>query len=78
TGKLRGDLNELREAAVQSGFIDLPLRGEHVGALSALSGSGLKTSSFDLMIAAQAEVEPMRLISSGTRLAGRSALMLRS
>jgi hypothetical protein len=29
------------------------------------------------MIAAQAEVEPLRLISSDTRLAGRTALFLR-
>jgi PIN domain nuclease of toxin-antitoxin system len=76
-GRLDADLKELREAAVQSGFVELPLRGEHVGALSALPDSGLKASSFDLMIAAQAEVEPLRLISSNTRVAGRSALFLR-
>jgi PIN domain nuclease of toxin-antitoxin system len=77
-GGLKADLKELREAAVQSGFIELPLRGEHVGALSALSGSGLQSSSFALMIAAQAETEPMRLISSDTRIMGRSALFLRA
>jgi PIN domain nuclease of toxin-antitoxin system len=73
-GLLRADLKELREAAVESGFIELPLRGEHVGALS---GSELKTASFQRMIAAQAETEPMRLVSSDMRLAGRSALFLR-
>jgi PIN domain nuclease of toxin-antitoxin system len=77
SGNLNADLPELREAAVQSGFVELPLRGEHVGALSMLSGSGLKATSFELMIAAQAEVEPLRLISSDTRLAGRTALFLR-
>ncbi|MDR2605334.1 MAG: PIN domain-containing protein [Desulfovibrio sp.] len=77
SGNLKADLQELREAAAQSGFVELPLRGEHVGALPMLSGSGLKASSFDLMIAAQAEVEPLRLICSGTQLAGRTALLLR-
>jgi PIN domain nuclease of toxin-antitoxin system len=80
SGSLKADLKELREAAVESGFVELPLRGEHAGALSALSalsGSELKASSFQRMIAAQAESEPMRLISSDMRLAGRSALFLR-
>ncbi|MDR2124981.1 MAG: PIN domain-containing protein [Desulfovibrio sp.] len=77
SGRLKADLKALREAAAESGFAELPLRGEHVGALSALSGSGLKASSFDLMIAAQAEVEPLRLISSDLRLASRSVLFLR-
>jgi hypothetical protein len=54
------------------------LRGEHVGALSALSDSGLNVSSFECMITAQAETEPMRLVSSDMRLAGRSALFLRA
>jgi PIN domain nuclease of toxin-antitoxin system len=79
SGTLRADLKELREAAVESGFLELPLRGEHVGSLPALSGSGigLNASSFALMIAAQAEVEPLRLISCGSRLAGRAPIMLR-
>jgi PIN domain nuclease of toxin-antitoxin system len=74
SGNLQADLKELREAAQESGFIELPLRGEHV---CALSGSGLQISSFECMITAQAEVEPMRLVSSDMRLAGRSALFLR-
>jgi PIN domain nuclease of toxin-antitoxin system len=77
SGNLDADLKELREAAVESGFAELPLRGEHVGALSSLSDSGLNTSSFDLMIAAQAETEPLRLISSDIRLAGRASVLLR-
>ncbi|MDR1684826.1 MAG: type II toxin-antitoxin system VapC family toxin [Desulfovibrio sp.] len=77
-GKLEADLKELREAVEESGFIELPLRGEHVSALSALGGSGLKAASFDLMITAQAEAEPLRLVSSDTRLMGRSALFLRA
>jgi PIN domain nuclease of toxin-antitoxin system len=75
---LQTDLKELREAAAESGFVELPLRGEHVGALSTLSGSGLQTSSFELMLAAQAEAEPMRLVSSDMRLAAQSALFLRA
>jgi PIN domain nuclease of toxin-antitoxin system len=78
SGSLKADLRELREAAAQSGFVELPLRGEHVCALPVPAGPGLKASSFDLMIAAQAESEPLRLISSGTRHAGRTALFLRA
>jgi PIN domain nuclease of toxin-antitoxin system len=76
-GRLRADLNELREAFAQSGFIELPLRGEHIGALAGLPASGPKTPSFDLVLAAQAEAEPLRLISSDTRFAVRSSLFLR-
>jgi PIN domain nuclease of toxin-antitoxin system len=77
-GRLCADLNELREAAVQSGFIELPLRGGHVGALSSMSDSGPHITSFDRMIAAQAESEPLRLISSTPRPAVRSSLYLRA
>jgi PIN domain nuclease of toxin-antitoxin system len=77
-GLLRADLKELREAAVESGFVELPLRGEHVDAAAALSGVGPHVSSFARMIAAQAESEPLRLIGSDMRLAGRSALFLRA
>jgi PIN domain nuclease of toxin-antitoxin system len=77
-GGLDADLKELREAAFESGFVELPLRGEHVGALGALSDAELKAASFALMIVAQAEVEPLRLISADLRLAGRSALFLRT
>jgi PIN domain nuclease of toxin-antitoxin system len=77
-GALRADLKELREAAAASGFGELPLRGEHVVALPSLSDSGLDIASFDRMIAVQAEIEPLRLVSGDTRLAGRSALFLRT
>jgi PIN domain nuclease of toxin-antitoxin system len=77
-GLLRADLKELREAAVESGFAELPLRGEHVVASATLSGAGSHVASFARMIAAQAENEPLRLISSDMRLAGRSALFLRA
>jgi PIN domain nuclease of toxin-antitoxin system len=77
-GTLHADLKELRAAAVESGFVELPLRGEHVGALAGVSGAGLHVSSFALMIAAQAESEPLRLVSADTRLAGRPSLFLRA
>jgi PIN domain nuclease of toxin-antitoxin system len=76
SGRLKADLAELREASEQSGFIELPLRGEHIGALAGLPASGPKTSSFDLVLAAQAEAEPLRLISSSMRPAVRSSLFL--
>ncbi|MDR1946372.1 MAG: PIN domain-containing protein [Desulfovibrio sp.] len=76
-GRLKADLAELREASAASGFIELPLRGEHIGALAGLAASGAKAPSFDLVLAAQAEVEPLRLISSDTRFAVRSSLFLR-
>jgi PIN domain nuclease of toxin-antitoxin system len=78
SGNLQADLNELREAAVESGFVDLPLIGAHVGALSSVADSGLNITSFDRMIAAQAENEPLRLISADARLAGRFSLFVRA
>jgi PIN domain nuclease of toxin-antitoxin system len=77
-GLLPASLKELREAAAESGFAELPLRGEHVGALSSVADSGLHITSFDRMITAQAESEPLRLISADARLAGRSSLFLRA
>jgi PIN domain nuclease of toxin-antitoxin system len=77
-GLLQAELGELRDAAVESGFVELPLRGEHVGALPAVSDSGLNIASFDRMVAAQAESEPLRLISSDTRLVGRFSLFVRA
>ncbi|MDR2670037.1 MAG: PIN domain-containing protein [Desulfovibrio sp.] len=80
SGNLEADLDELREAAAQSGFLELPLHGRHVRALAGPAdsfGAGLKTSSFALMIAAQAEAEPMHLVSSGTTPSGRAAVVLR-
>ncbi|MDR1686060.1 MAG: PIN domain-containing protein [Desulfovibrio sp.] len=77
-GLLQADLKELRAAAVESGFVELPLRGEHIGGLSAASGTGLDITSFDRMIAAQAEIEPLRLISADPRLAGRFSLFVRA
>jgi PIN domain nuclease of toxin-antitoxin system len=78
SGNLQADLNELREAAVESGFVELPLLGGHVGALSSVADSGLNVTSFDRMLAAQAENEPLRLISADTRLAGRFSLFVRA
>ncbi|MDR1685510.1 MAG: PIN domain-containing protein [Desulfovibrio sp.] len=77
TGRLQADLKELREAAAQSGFIELPLRGAHVVALAGLASPGLNAASFALMLAAQAEAEPLRLISSVPQPAVRSSLYLR-
>jgi PIN domain nuclease of toxin-antitoxin system len=76
-GNLRAELNELREAAVQSGFAELPLRGEHVGALAGLPSCELHITSFDRMLAAQAEAEPLRLISTNRKLAGYTSMLVR-
>jgi PIN domain nuclease of toxin-antitoxin system len=77
SGCLQADLNELREASAQSGFFELPLHGGHVRALAGLSSCDLHITSFDRMLAAQADAEPLRLISANRKLAGYTSILVR-
>jgi PIN domain nuclease of toxin-antitoxin system len=77
SGSLQADLDELREASVQSGFYELPLYGGHVRALAGLPSCELHITSFDRMLAAQAEAEPLRLISANRKLAGYTSMLVR-
>ncbi|MDR1110487.1 MAG: type II toxin-antitoxin system VapC family toxin [Deltaproteobacteria bacterium] len=60
-GKLDADLTELRTAAWESGFMELPLLGWHAAVLASLPRH--HNDPFDNMLVAQALAEPMRLIT---------------
>lgn len=66
-GKLAVDAAELRELALESGYLELPVWGPH-----ALQVSGLPwhhRDPFDRMLVAQAAAEPMRLLTADETLA---------
>lgn len=61
-GKLDLDVDELRRAALQSGFTELPVLATHVQALLSLPPH--HRDPFDRMLVAQARAEPMRLLTA--------------
>ena len=58
-GKLEVDLLEIRQAAEQSGFIEVPITSEHAIAILGLANH--HKDPFDRLIVATAITEPMRL-----------------
>mgnify|MGYP002540481243 CR=1 FL=1 len=60
-GKLDAHLSDLRSAASESGFLELPLLGSHAETLVNLPR--YHNDPFDHMLIAQAMSEPMRFIS---------------
>ena len=60
-GRLDADVPELRAIALESGFLELPLRGTHTELLTALPRE--HNDPFDHMLVAQAMAEPMQLIT---------------
>lgn len=65
-GKLQADAAEIREAAIDSGFLELPVQGQH-----ALHVGGLPwhhRDPFDRLLVAQAAAEPMRLLTADEQL----------
>ena len=73
-GKIDADVKELRIAAEQSGFQELPLLGTHAERLSSLPR--YHNDPFDHMIVAQAMVEPMQLISGDKILKKYTSLVV--
>lgn len=67
-GKIDVDVAEVRQAARASGFLELPVLGAHTEQLVALPL--LHKDPFDRMLVAQANAEPMRLLTSDGLLAG--------
>lgn len=67
-GKIDVDVAEVRQAARASGFLELPVLGAHTEQLVALPV--LHKDPFDRMLVAQANAEPMRLLTSDGLLAG--------
>lgn len=66
-GKLDADLAEIRQAAEQSGFIEVPISGEH--ALATLKLDNHHKDPFDRLIVATAITEPMRLLTADSLVA---------
>lgn len=65
-GKLLADAAEIREAAIDSGFLELPVLGQH-----ALHVGGLPwhhRDPFDRLLVSQAAAEPMRLLTADEQL----------
>ncbi|MBP7970323.1 MAG: type II toxin-antitoxin system VapC family toxin [Aquaspirillum sp.] len=61
-GKLEVDLLEIRQAAEQSGFMEVPISSEHAIAILGLANH--HKDPFDRLIVATAITEPMRLITA--------------
>lgn len=74
-GKLDADLKELRWAANESGFNELPIRGAHTEYLLKLPP--IHKDPFDRMMVAQAMAEPMRFLTADDKLEGYSELVWR-
>ena len=72
-GKIDVDLNMLRTASAESGFIDLPILGAHTQTL--LNLPMLHRDPFDRMLVAQAISEPMRLLTNDSALSEYSSLI---
>ena len=72
-GKIDVDLDMLRTATAESGFIDLPVLGAHTQALLTLPM--LHRDPFGRMLVAQAISEPMRLITNDNNLRAYSNLV---
>ena len=74
-GKINADVRELRAAASQSGFLELPLLGVHAEMLTSLPRH--HNDPFDHMLVAQAMAEPMRLITGDSVLEKYTTLVMR-
>lgn len=66
-GKLDVDVGEVRRNAVASGFIELPVLGQHVEALTGLPDH--HRDPFDRLLVAQSASEPMRLLTADEAVA---------
>ena len=74
-GKLEARLPELRAAARDGGFLELPLLGSHAEVLATLPR--YHNDPFDHMLVAQCMAEPMRLISGDAALSQYTPLVVR-
>jgi len=66
-GKLAMDVALVRKAALDTGFLELPVLGGHTEALVRLPP--IHKDPFDRLLVAQAMTEPMRLLTSDRVLA---------
>lgn len=73
-GKLKVDLDEIREYCLESGFIELPITSEHAIAVKDLEHH--HKDPFDRLIAATAISEPMKLMTADPQLARYTSLAI--
>jgi len=73
-GRLNADLQMLRSASQESGFLELPLLGAHTDILATLPN--YHNDPFDHMLVAQAIAEPMRLITGDGILSKYTPLVM--
>lgn len=66
-GKLDANVAEVRRAARDSGFVELPILGHHVESLVGLPDH--HRDPFDRLLVAQALAEPMRLLTADAMVA---------
>ncbi len=72
-GKLEASVKLVREGALNSGFLELPINGTHAETLEALPFH--HKDPFDRIIVAQALTEPMRLLTGDNTLRAYSDLV---
>ena len=74
TGKLKVDVDELRQFAIEHAFPELPITGDYLKAYLELPN--LHKDPFDHMLLAQAITCPMRFITGDSFLAEYSSLVM--
>ncbi len=72
-GKLDADVETVRQAIKDSGFVELPVLGAHIVMLAKLSSQ--HKDPFDRLLVAQAVSEPMQFITADKVLGGYSELV---
>ena len=65
-GKLQADAEMVREAALEGGFLELAVLGPHALRVGSLPWH--HRDPFDRLLVAQAEAEPMRLLTADDQL----------
>lgn len=73
-GKLQADLPELVSAIEASGFLELPVRARHAIRVATLPA--LHRDPFDRLLVAQAQEEPLHLLTADPQLAAYSPLVV--
>ena len=73
-GKIDADCDELLDAIEASGFIELAVSARHASAVAKLPP--LHKDPFDRLLIAQAQTEPLRLLSADPVLARYSELVV--
>lgn len=73
-GKLKVDLDDIREYCLESGFVELPITSEHAIAVKDLEHH--HKDPFDRLIVAAAVSEPMRLITADPQVAQYTTLAI--